>query len=422
MKKRNLMPSVILGSICLVVALLLSVINMITGPAIEAAQKEATQKALRDVLPLAESDFTELTLNEKYPAAVTEGYSADAGYVFKMVVTGYKPGLTILCGIDNDGVITGAKYIESNETLSAEVGLGDKFVGYKNDNIESIKADIEASSTAKATTGAYYSAIEAALKAYIVATGGEVDLRTPEQIHQDNCNDALGTTELVYVKWFETEILENVKSIYTAEGTDGCVIRIGEKYIGVNAQGEVVGSASDEDKSAALTAYDTYKNTHLTEQALHPDSHPYVLKAYVTDSGNYVFDMKAESNNTFNYEHMDEINGAEYWADNTFILFSVSISKDGEIIDCVTKSHKESGDYGAAIQTEAYYDKWVGVTSDEIQISVIGPIVGGYISSGTMLEPGAVDIINTSTVTAHGYQKSMKYAFEAFELLTGGNA
>ena len=85
------------------------------------------------------------------------------GYVFQLEVTGYKPGLVIVCGIDADGKITGAEYISSSETLEAEVGLGSRFIGHTSD---SITPDIVAGSTAKLTTNAYYKAIEIALSSF----------------------------------------------------------------------------------------------------------------------------------------------------------------------------------------------------------------------------------------------------------------
>ena len=43
MKKSNIMPSVVLGAVCLIVALLLSLINSVTAPLIEEAQNAAIQ-------------------------------------------------------------------------------------------------------------------------------------------------------------------------------------------------------------------------------------------------------------------------------------------------------------------------------------------------------------------------------------------
>ena len=69
MKKTNIMPTVVLGSICLVVALLLSFVNMVTGPIIKAAQDSAANAALLEVLPEG-TNFTPLYLTKLNKTAV----------------------------------------------------------------------------------------------------------------------------------------------------------------------------------------------------------------------------------------------------------------------------------------------------------------------------------------------------------------
>ena len=163
---KKAMPTMILGIICLVVALLLSVANFITAPIIEKAERQKVQENLANVLPSGKN-FVEIStdkLSSEFPAEVTNVFTEDnGGFVFQMTVTGYKPGLIVMCGIDADGKITGATYVKSQETLSAEVGLGDKFVGYTSNTIT---PEIIAGPTAKKTTEAYYRAIKAALEAF----------------------------------------------------------------------------------------------------------------------------------------------------------------------------------------------------------------------------------------------------------------
>jgi Na+-translocating ferredoxin:NAD+ oxidoreductase RnfG subunit len=163
---KKAMPTIILGAICLVVALLLSVANFITAPIIEAAERQKVQENLANVLPSG-NNFVETPKSElpdNLPDEVTNVFTEDnGGFVFQMTVTGYKPGLVVMCGIDTDGKITGATYVKSQETLSAEVGLGEKFIGYTGDTITT---EIIAGPTAKKTTEAYYRAIEAALEAF----------------------------------------------------------------------------------------------------------------------------------------------------------------------------------------------------------------------------------------------------------------
>ncbi len=162
MFKEKFSPTVVLLSICLVVALLLAAVNLVTLPIIEKAQEQKLQDSLRKVMPLGEN-FEEIA-TDGLDTAVTKAFTEkNGGFVFQVEVTGYKPGLIVVCGIDADGKITGADYISSSETLSAEVGLGEKFVGYTSDTIT---PDIIAGPTAKLTTNAYYKAIQLALESY----------------------------------------------------------------------------------------------------------------------------------------------------------------------------------------------------------------------------------------------------------------
>ena len=159
---KKLTPTIVLSLICLTVALLLAAVNMITLPIIQKANEEKLQAEMGKVMPEGKN-FTEISLDPLAPE-VTHAFTEDGGgYVFQIEVTGYKPGLVIVCGIDADGKITGAEYISSSETLEAEVGLGERFIGHTSD---SISVDIVAGSTAKLTTNAYYKAIEIALLSF----------------------------------------------------------------------------------------------------------------------------------------------------------------------------------------------------------------------------------------------------------------
>ena len=159
---KKLKPTIVLSAICLTVALLLAVVNMVTLPIIEKANEEKLQAEMKKVMPDG-VNFTEISL-DGLAEEVTRAFSEDGGgYVFQLEVTGYKPGLVIVCGIDESGKITGAEYISSSETLEAEIGLGSRFIGHTTD---SITLDIVAGSTAKLTTNAYYKAIEIALSSF----------------------------------------------------------------------------------------------------------------------------------------------------------------------------------------------------------------------------------------------------------------
>ena len=115
MKKTNVMPPIVLSVICLVVALALSLVNLVTAPIIAEAQNQAANAALLEVLPDGK-DFKEITIDEKYPAVITKGFSADKGFVFQATVTGKSSGLVIMIGVSTEGKIVAPKVISSEET------------------------------------------------------------------------------------------------------------------------------------------------------------------------------------------------------------------------------------------------------------------------------------------------------------------
>lgn len=404
--KKNIMPTVVLGSICLIVALLLSLINSITAPIIEEAQNAAANEALAVVLPEGKN-FKEITIDEKYPAVITKGYSADGGFVFQATVTGKSSGLIILIGIDAYGKIVGTKVIAEQETDSYDVNVFPAVEGtdgaYKGMDIDSFTPFLVSGATL--TSKAYGEAVKAALQAFTIANGGTVDIRTPEQILQDNCNAALGTTGVTFTKWFATEILEGVDAVYVAADNSGRVFVLGEFFVGVKADG-TYSDTSAVNTEVPLIANTIIENSTLTEITELPEGidEEIILKAYVTASGNYVFDLKASGFANYSYE--------EGYSDvEVPIYISVSIDPEGKIIACVTTKQSESKGYGDACGTDEYVDKWAGVSDGDVVIST-GPI--GKDSTD-------VGAIAGATVTTKAYQKAIKAAFAAFELLTTEN-
>ena len=61
MKQSKFYPAIVLGSICLTVALLLSAINMITAPIIAERENASANAALVEVLPDGK-DFKEIEI------------------------------------------------------------------------------------------------------------------------------------------------------------------------------------------------------------------------------------------------------------------------------------------------------------------------------------------------------------------------
>lgn len=408
MKIKNLIPVIVLVSICLVSALLLSLVNMITAPIIESAQNEAANAALLVVLPDGKN-FEKLTIDESYPPVVQEGYRADGGFVFLMSVTGKSSGLVVMCGINTEGKIVGTKVISSQETGSYADKVFPNVEGtdgaYKDMELSSFQPYLVSGATL--TSKAYGEAMKAALQAFTIANGGSVDIRTPEQILQDNCNATLGTTGVTFTKWFAVEIIEGIDAVYTASDNSGRVYVIGDNFIGVKADGTIL-NLGDADEAVIKAADAAISASTLTEITTLPEGIKTrnVKKVYVTATGNYVFDLNAEG-----YQI-----GTSY-GNGTPIKVQLSISADGRIIDCLTVSHAESKGYGDACATEEYYDQFIGASASDIVISVTSPDDHKEQISADNTDKGA---ISGATFTTYGYQKAIKAAFEAYELLIAG--
>ena len=174
MKKSNLMPSIVLGCICLVAALLLSIVNSFTGPIIAKREADKALGAFTEVLPDA-TGKQDLTIDASYPAIVKEGYKFDNGFVFKMEVTGKESGFVIMVGIDLDGKVTGAKVISNKETPSyaANVFADIKAVDstYNGVDLDTFAPSLVAGATL--TSSAYGEAVKAALMDYYTRQGKE---------------------------------------------------------------------------------------------------------------------------------------------------------------------------------------------------------------------------------------------------------
>lgn len=416
--KKNLLPSIVLGSICLVVAVLLSVVNMFTAPVIAGRQNAAANAALLEVLPEGKN-FKEIEITSEYPEIVTKGYTADGGCVFQMQVTGKSSGLIIMCGVNSEGKVTGTKVIANEETPSyAEKvfptveGTNGKYTDMTLDNFE---PQLVAGATL--TSRAYGEAIKAALQAAILASGGSVDTRTPEQILQDNCNAALGTEGVEFVRWFATEILAGVDKTYVAKDNSGFVFVIGEKFIGVNASGVVTEGVSADDTQTVSAAYTLASATTLTELTDLPEGiKEEVTKISVTTTGNYVFELSSKG-----YDSLFEFSNGHLSGNTQPIIIKLSISADGKIIDCVTVKHSESKGYGDKCATDEYYDSFAGKTDDDIKLSVTSP---DYMLDQIPTDSTDIGAISSATYTTYGYQKAIKSAFAAFNLITaeeGGN-
>lgn len=389
MTKDKWMPTVVLSAICLIVAGLLAAINMVTGPRIAQMQSDKANAALVEVFPGGKG-FEKMDLTKfKMPSTVVEGYTEESGgYVFQLETSGKASGFVTMCGIDKDGKIVGVKCIKNAETPSYFAPVVDAVEGqngYYGQTLESFSQISVANSTM--SSDAYGKAVKDALSAFTIANGGSVDLRTPEEILQENCNTALGTTGVTFEKWFVIEAIEGVDAVYTS--TEGNVYVIGESFIGVK-DGEVVPSDVEQAVAATVLAADEVVTGATLEDVDMPaGANANVISIKRTGSGNYVIEVKTRG---YALDHA--------YGDPTKkpIVIRVCITADGKILSTLTVSETESDGIGDKCADPSYYEQYNGkdVTSYE-----------------------SVPQINGATVTSNAYKKGIQLAFDTFALVKG---
>lgn len=172
--KHKLLPSIALGSICLVVAALLAIINSFTSKKIEQNKLDAINASLAEVLD-GHTGFEDVKITDDMPSSITLiKKSKEGGYVISSTVNGKNSGLTVLVGITPDGKIAGTKCTATNETPTYAEAVFDKTENgyYVNMDKDTLEVYIVSGSTL--TSKAYGKAVSDALTAFsILKTGGE---------------------------------------------------------------------------------------------------------------------------------------------------------------------------------------------------------------------------------------------------------
>ena len=383
--KKSVMSTLVLVCICAVMAVLLAITNMITAPTIQANADKAANEALLQVMPEGQGfekmDISTYTL----PSTVTEVYKeANGGYVVRMTTTGYGSGMIIMCGVNAEGVITGAVCLGSSETLGYEKTFGESFTGKDAAGVDAV----DTISGATKTTAAYKNAVKDALNTAIILGGGSVDLRDPAQILNDNLSAALPAAEGKFTKLFITEVIEGIDAVYTADNGKGYVYVIGEEFIPVDESGN-----TPNDTVRAAHAILTVSATEEIDLAPYAETLKYITSAKKTATGNYIFEVKGPGYGI--------VGGDEYHpASGEYIIVRVSMTPDGKIIDTFTVSQAESAGIGDACADETFYGQFDGKTEADYK---------------------DIDAIAGATMTTNGYLKAIERAYEALHTLKGGN-
>lgn len=384
---KNYIKSVVtLTLICAVVAVLLSAVNYVTDPIIQAQEESAANDALAVVLPGGEG-FEEIDLSAyEMPSSIVSAHKEkNGGYVFKMEVTGYASGMVIMCGVDAEGNVAGTTCLQSSETNGAEKTYGDSLVGKNLDNVGEV--DTVAGSTK--TTTAYRSAVKDALTARAILGGEKVEIeKTPEELLAMALAEALPASEGKCTPMFVPEKLEGVDNVYAADNGSGYVLLMGEEYVGVGADGKAVGSSANAAAAEAAVSVITASNMTEIDISAYAELPKQVTAVYVTDSGNYVFRLAAEG-----YNMRDK-----YAQKKEPIVIMVAVGADRAIIACETVSQNESANIGALCALPEFYTQFNGKTEENYK---------------------EIDAIAGATVTTNAYTSAISKVFEAIKIMEG---
>lgn len=396
--KKSLKSILVLVCICAAVAVLMALTNSITEPIIKENEQKLANAALLEVLPEGGSfelvDISSYTL----PSTVTEVYRAEkGGHVVKLTTTGYAPGMTIMVGVAPDGTVVNSKIISSAETPAIGGVAAESFaaaaVGKDLSNIDGV----DTVSGATKTTAGYRAAIKDALNTVVILGGGSVDLRTEEEILNDNLKAALPAAE-GFDKYFFVEVIEGVDAIYLSKNNVGSICVIGESFIVVDTNGKVLSECSETESQSAKKAIETVKASKVselkpTDYTLPDTLSPYLLSAKKTESGNFILEVKAAGYGI--------TGGNEYHpASGEYIVIRVSLTPEGRIIDTLTVSQAETNGIGSDCAKESFYGQFDGKTEQTYN---------------------SIDAISGATMTTDGYKKAILRAFEIVKILKGGN-
>ena len=388
---KHLKSILTLFTICAIVSLALAVCYEITAPIILERQQAAASGALLEVMPDG-GTFEKVDISSyELPVTIKEANKAsNGGYVFQVEFAGFNPGNIAMIGVSADGKVTGTKMITNTESS----GFGadhlpalDSKNHYKDADVSTIDS-VDTVAGCTVSTKAYRAVVKDALNAATILGGGSVDLRDPAQILNDNLNAALGTEGVEFDKHFFAEIVEGVDAIYTAKTGEGHVVVIGEEFIGVDADGNVVGEANE----VAANAIATIKATTFTDLDLSTFEglSKRIKSAKITNDGIYIIEVEGSGFG---------INGdSHYGASGEYIKIRIAITADGKIVDCYTVYQSETNGFGSVCAEEEFYGQFAGKTEADYKDIIIAG----------------------STYTTDGYHGAIKNAFKAVAIFEGG--
>jgi electron transport complex protein RnfG len=174
MKRTYIMPLVVLTAICLVVSGALAFMDSITSPVILAAVEERTQAVMAEIIPNAMGfEHIELGSVNGLPSTIRDIYRTTngVGYILIASVNGFSGDVTVICAVDQDGVIIAASTLSHTETkgigtILEQESFLDPFKG-----VDSSLEGIDTVSGATISTRAFIRAIQDIMETFELMNG-----------------------------------------------------------------------------------------------------------------------------------------------------------------------------------------------------------------------------------------------------------
>ena len=403
--KKNLMPTIVLGTICVVVALLLSVVNLVTAPIIEAQRNAAANEALLVVMPDGEN-FEEIDVSTLENSVITNAYkeTTGKGYVFRVTSTGYKSGMVVMVGIDSEGKITGTKCLETQDTFGKEPEIDGKYNGQTIGDFAPYMIG-----GATMTSNGYRDAVNNALQAYVKATGGKLD----DSIVLEGMIPTLAPG---FVSTEKVEATGNIAKAFKAKNDAGFayIFKDGDaSYLAVvNAMGAC--KVYDVEGADVTDAHEAF----VTEAVAHASANqkPYKDAAEskfgkMLEGATEMTALEVDTFNTVVYAASFKVGEATYYGFYSRSMgfeqmdVYVIIDENGAIVKLDAKALFFETEYFPVddnVDQKGYKDSFIGMTGDTFT--------------------GDNAMIAGATMTSNAVKESTSDAFACFNAIKGGTA
>ncbi len=365
-----------------------------TGSPDDATQTLLT--AAKNALAASKSSMIDIpTFPSANTAKIVKAEKTESGnYIFTIHTEGITYGspwytpmpIVIKVAMTKDGKIIDCRTLYQFESTGygdacAEESYTDQFAGKNHTDYKGI----DAISGATITNNAYLDGIAKAYAALSVLESKE--FRSEDEIFQDTLATMFPTTEGRFSASFLVEPIEGITAVFTSADGKNLAFVLGEKTVGLAADGSFIGDITDAEKTVLTAAKEkmtAWKTTEL-KITLPEDPKVQLKKAEITANGIYVFTV-----------HTYGITYDSPWYTPTPIVIMLSMNEEGKILNCVTVSQGESKGYGDKCAEESYYGNYVGKTESDYN---------------------KVDTIAGCTITHNAYLAGIQKAYVALEIL-----